>query len=172
MADKSCARVDKPNINAGFVSFENLLKNIRNVGLTVNFPLNINVINMTSGKNDEIPVEVNGCIFKGKLEEGNFHINAESLEEKKNNEMIKLHIKSCKFPNGIKSAVNSMNSKILLEDSFDEMSQKSYKKVDKSAQFKFDFIVGLTCIAVVSAIAIYFTTKRNQQIDSENSIEL
>lgn len=125
-----------------------------------------------SGKNDEIPVEVNGCIFKGKLEEGNFHINAESLEEKKNNEMIKLHIKSCKFPNGIKSAVNSMNSKILLEDSFDEMSQKSYKKVDKSAQFKFDFIVGLTCIAVVSAIAIYFTTKRNQQIDSENSIEL
>ncbi|KAK8871350.1 hypothetical protein M9Y10_007071 [Tritrichomonas musculus] len=64
------------------------------------------------GKNDEIPVEVNGCVFKGNLAEGNYHFDGELHETK--NEMMNLHIKSCKFPNGIKSAVNTKNSMILL----------------------------------------------------------
>lgn len=64
------------------------------------------------GKNDEIPVEVNGCVFKGNLAEGNYRFDGEIHETK--NEMMNLHIKSCKFPNGIKSAVNMKNSMILL----------------------------------------------------------
>ena len=58
LPDKSSTSVDKPSFKADFVSGEKEWQNILKVGLTVNFPLNINTIKTVMGKNEAI-IEAN-----------------------------------------------------------------------------------------------------------------
>lgn len=104
----------------------------------------------------EIPIDVNDCIFKGQLDKGFYHIES--------SENSNLHVKSCQFPDGMKSAVRK---KSLILDSLE--------KIEKRSSFELKVIslilVGFACCAVIIAFFIHYRMNRNQNND-ENNIEL
>lgn len=124
------------------------------------------------GSKNEIPVEVNRCIFKGKMIKGSYHIDGESIVDSK--KPLNIHIKSCQFLSGKESTLNKNKSSFLLESFEDKDSEKKLNSSYYDAKEVLIIVVGFVCIAVLSAVSINFIMKKknDQHTSEEKNIEL
>ena len=123
------------------------------------------------GSKNEIPVEVNGCIFKGKMADGSYHIDGESMIDSK--KPMNFHIKSCQFLSGKESALNKNKSSFILASFEDKGTEKKLNSTYYDAKRISIICAGFACIAVLSAIFINLIKKKNNhQASYESSIEV
>lgn len=113
------------------------------------------------GSKEETKVEVKNCIFKGKMADGSYHIDGDSLSKKES--PMNLHIKSCKF-----TGAKINNDKLIFGSFENNQIQKINTKSSSHGKLGLISLVlaGVSCFAIVLAFFAYFMTKKSQQSSS------
>ena len=106
------------------------------------------------GSKNEIPVEVDRCVFKGKMNDGSYHIDGESIVDTK--KPMNIHIKYCQFLSGKESALNKNKSAFLLASFEDKDDDKKLNSIYYDAKKVSIVVAGFVSVAVLSVIFINF----------------
>lgn len=114
---------------------------------------------------NEVPLEVKECNFKGILKNETHYIDGISS---KMNDKSKIRVKSSKFESDLESAVNVNKLGLLSNSNDDHLHQLNNKKSDK-LNSNYVIILTISCIAIIVtivALIIFVNEKNEKEINS------